>query len=286
MANLAVPTTTTAGRTRALGRLARRGTLGFVLLGLLVLASAIGPLFIPFDPERASPLDIMLPPDATHWFGTNSYGADNFARVIHAGRLDLMIAILSVGGGLLIAMPIGAMLGYSRRWWNSLVMRALDFVQSFPPFILAMALAAVAGPSVTNVILIIGFLNIPIFARLIRSEVLSYRERAFVEAARCTGNSDLRLVVRHILPNALSSAVAQASVNVGWALILTAGLSFVGAGVEPPTPEWGAMISEGAEYMITGEWWIATFPGLALCLAVLSFALVGEAVSAWLDVRR
>ena len=274
------------GRLLVHRRLPRRGTLGFIMLGFLVLASLLGPLAVPFDPERASLLEIMQPPDFTHWFGTNSYGADIFARVLHAGRLDLLIAVVSVGGGLLVAMPIGALLGYSRGWWNALVMRALDFVQSFPPFILAMALAAVAGASVLNVILIIGFLNVPIFARLIRSEVLSYRERAFVEAARCAGNSDLRLVIRHILPNAMSAAVAQASVNIGWALILTAGLSFVGAGVEPPTPEWGAMISEGAEYIITGEWWIATFPGLALCLTVLSFALVGETLSSWLDVRR
>lgn len=275
-----------ADRLAAQRRLPRTGMLGFVMLGFLVLASLVGPFAVPFDPERASLLEIMQPPDSTHWFGTNSYGADIFARVLHAGRLDLLIAIVSVGGGLLVAMPIGALLGYSRGWWNGLVMRALDFVQSFPPFILAMALAAVAGASVLNVILIIGFLNVPIFARLIRSEVLSYRERAFVEAARCAGNSDLRLVIRHILPNAMSAAVAQASVNIGWALILTAGLSFVGAGVAPPTPEWGAMISEGAEYMITGEWWIATFPGLALCLTVLSFALVGETLSSWLDVRR
>lgn len=280
--------TVRAGIGRALGRRRLRGAgiSGFVMLGLLVLMAVVGPFLTPYDPERASLLEIMQPPSVAHWFGTNSYGADILARVIHAARLDLLIAVVSVGGGLLVAMPIGALLGYSRGWWNALVMRALDFVQSFPPFILAMALAAVAGSSVSNVILIIGFLNVPIFARLIRSEVLAYRERSFVEAARCAGNSDLRLVLRHILPNAMSAAVAQASVNIGWALILTAGLSFVGAGVEPPTPEWGAMISEGAEYIITGEWWIATFPGLALCLTVLSFALVGETLSAWLDVRR
>ncbi|MCI0429349.1 MAG: ABC transporter permease [Rhodospirillales bacterium] len=259
---------------------------GLALLALIIGCALFGPILIEFDPERAAPLEIMQPPSAVHWLGTNSYGADVFSRVVHAGRLDLLIGTVSVIGALLIAMPIGALIGYAQGWWNPLVMRVLDFVQSFPPFILAMALATVTGPSVINIILIIGFLNVPIFARLIRSEVLAFKERAFVEAAKCSGNSDLRLVIRHILPNALSSSVAQASVNIGWAMILAAGLSFVGAGVEPPTPEWGAMISEGAQYIITGEWWIAAFPGIALGLSVLSFALVGEAVSAWLNVRK
>jgi peptide/nickel transport system permease protein len=165
-------------------------------------------------------------------------------------------------------------------------MRALDFVQSFPPFILAMALVAVAGTTVINVLVVIGFLNIPIFTRLVRSEVLALRQRGFVEAAKCSGNSNVRLVVLHLLPNAFGAAVAQASANIGWAMLMTAGLSFVGAGIPPPTPEWGAMIAEGAEYMITGEWWIATFPGAALAFSVLSFALIGEVVSKWFDVGK
>ena len=259
---------------------------GLLLMSLIVLCALIGPLFIGYDPTRAAPLEILQPPSADHWLGTNSYGADVFSRVIHAARLDLMIGITSVLGALLIAMPIGALLGFTQGWWNTLTMRAMDFVQSFPPFILAMALAAVTGPSVLNVILIIGLLNVPIFVRLIRAEVLGLRERDFVDAAKCAGNSDSRLVIRHILPNAMSAAVAQASVNIGWAMILTAGLSFVGAGVAPPTPEWGAMISEGAEYIITGEWWIATFPGIALGLSVLAFALVGETVTRALDIRK
>lgn len=258
---------------------------GLGLLTFILVCALLGPFLVAYNPERASPLEIMQPPSSAHWLGTNSYGADVLARVIYAARLDLLIGISSVLGALLLAMPIGALLGYAQGWWNTAVMRVLDFVQSFPPFILAMALAAVTGANVLNVILIIGFLNVPIFARLVRSEVLAFRERAFVEAAKCCGNSDLRLVIRHIMPNALSATVAQASVNIGWALILAAGLSFVGAGVDPPTPEWGAMISEGAQYIITGEWWIAVFPGVALGLSVLSFALIGEAVSAWLDVR-
>ena len=146
-----------------LARSVPTGAFGFILLTVLIFGALLGPLFITYDPEKADLLKIMLPPSAEHWFGTNSYGADVFARVIYGARLDLLIAMVSVFGGLAVAMPIGALLGYAQGWWNALVMRALDFVQSFPPFVLAMALATVIGASATNVILIIGFLTVPDF---------------------------------------------------------------------------------------------------------------------------
>jgi peptide/nickel transport system permease protein len=148
-----------------------------------------------------------------------------------------------------------------------------------------MALVTVSGPSTRNVILVLGLLNIPIFVRLVRAEVLSLRERSFVEAARSLGNTTPQIIRKHVLPNALTSSIGQASVNVGWALLVTAGLGFVGAGVQPPTPEWGVMIGEGARNMITGEWWISVFPGLALGIAVFAFALAGDALSRMLDVK-
>ena len=193
---------------------------------------------------------------------------------------------MSVAIAFVIAVPLGAAIGYSHHWLASGTMRVIDFLQSFPVFILAMAIVAVTGQSVANVIFVIAILNIPVFVRLVRTEVLSVRERTFVEAARCAGNSDLRLVLRHILPNAAGPAISQASVNVGWALLLVAGVSFVGAGVPPPTAEWGVMIGEGARNMITGEWWVSVFPGIALGIAVLAFALAGESVRSLLDVRQ
>jgi peptide/nickel transport system permease protein len=258
---------------------------GFVPLMILALIALVGPPFVPYDPERADPRSTLLPPGPDHWFGTNSYGADVFSRVIYAARLDLFIAFVSVAISFAIAVPLGAAIGYSRRWLGGGLMRGMDFLQSFPVFILAMAIVAVTGQSVTNVVLVIAVLNVPIFVRLMRTEVLALRERTFVEAARGAGNSDLRLVFRHILPNAAGPALSQASVNVGWALLLVAGVSFVGAGVPPPTAEWGVMIGEGARNMITGEWWISVFPGIALGIAVLAFALAGDALRSLLDVR-
>lgn len=266
----------------------RRGVaafLGFGLLLIVLFIASVGPLLTSYDPVRAAPLKALLPPSSEHWFGTNSWGGDVYSRVVFAARLDLFIGFVSVGLGFIIGTPIGAAAGYYRGWTSTVTMRGMDFIQSFPVFILAMALVAVRGPSTFNVILVIALLNIPIFVRLVRTEVLSLRERLFVEAARSVGNTDARLVIRHILPNALGPSIAQASANVGWALLLTAGLGFVGAGVRPPTAEWGTMIGEGAQSMITGQWWISLFPGLALGVTVLAFALAGDALRGLLDVR-
>lgn len=258
---------------------------GFGLLGVVVVVAIVGPMLTTYDPVAANPVEALQPPSSAHWLGTNAYGGDILSRVVWAARLDLFIGFTSVALAFVIATPIGALVGYSRRWWAAATMRVMDFIQSFPLFILAMAIVAVRGPGTFNVILVITLLNIPVFVRLVRAEVLSLRERPFVEAARAVGNTDRRLVLRHVLPNAMSSSIAQASANIGWALLLTAGLSFVGAGIRPPTAEWGTMIGEGAENIITGQWWISVFPGLALGIAVLGFALAGDAVRGLLDIR-
>jgi len=267
-----------------------RSLRGAGLIGLLpmiawLLIAICAPLLTEYSPTRSDWESALLPPSAEHWFGTNNTGADVFARVIYGARLDLFIGILSVGAAFMVAVPVGAVAGYFRSWWSGAIMRSMDFLQSFPIFVLAMAFVAVLGPRISNVIIILGILNIPIFVRLTRSEVLVLREATFIEAARCVGNSNLRLIVVHILPNALGPALAQVSINIGWALLLTAGLSFVGAGLQPPAPEWGLQISEGADNIISGQWWISAFPGLALGLCVLSFALAGDVIRRALDVR-
>jgi peptide/nickel transport system permease protein len=159
-----------------------------------------------------------------------------------------------------------------------LVLRLADLLQAFPVFVLAMALVAVAGPSVRNVIIVVGLLNAPIYVRLVRSEVLTFRERPVIEAAKCVGNSNLAILGHYLLPNNLESALVQASANVGMAILLTASLSFIGAGVPVPTPEWGSMVGIGAPMMITGEWWAAFFPGVAIGLCVFGFALFSDAI--------
>lgn len=264
----------------------RQAALKSALLAAILVLAIVGPFLTPYEPERAAPLQALQAPSSEHWFGTNSYGGDVFTRVIYAARLDLFIGFVSIAISFAIAAPLGAAVGYSRSRWSGLTMRIMDFIQSFPVFILAMALVTVTGPSITNVIVVLMILNVPIFVRLVRAEVLGIRERSFVEAGRCVGNSTVQLVSKYVLPNSLSSALGQASVQVGWALLLTAGLGFVGAGIQPPTAEWGVMIGEGARNMITGEWWISLFPGLALGLTVLGFALVGDALSNLLDVKQ
>lgn len=268
------------GATSTLGRRDESGSLGqLVPLGCLVAIAVIGPAVAQFDPEATS-TSILVGPGAQHWLGTDDTGSDVFSRLIAATRLDLVIGLTSVAGAFIAGVVLGALVGYSRSWWPPAVMWLMDFLQSFPVFIFALALVAVRGQALSTIILVIAFVNLPIFVRLVRSEVLGLRDRAFVDAARCAGCSDLRIAILHILPNALTPAVSQASVNVGWALLLTAGLTFVGAGVQPPTPEWGGMIANGAQYMITGQWWMSFFPGAALGIAVLAFALAGDFLKA------
>jgi peptide/nickel transport system permease protein len=259
------------------GRLSTIASLS--LIGIELALAVFGPALASYDPELANPTTALLPPSPEHWFGTNSYGADVFSRTLAAARLDLLIGFFSVGIALVISLPLGAWIGYSRGWTAAIATRILEFIQAFPPFIIAMALVGVAGPSATNVIVVLALLNLPIFGRLVRAETIGLRDGPLVEAERSIGSSQSRIVLLHLLPNAMSSAVAQVSVSIGWALLLTAGLSFVGAGVQAPTAEWGLMISEGAPFMLTGEWWVSLFPGLALGLAVLAFSLAGRVVS-------
>lgn len=259
-----------------------------IVLAVLVLV-IIGPYIAPFDPEKASFRDALQPPSSTHIFGTDSAGMDILSRVITAARLDVIIGVTATAISFAFGVPLGVLAGLYggrrgiRSWAGEGLMRILDIIQSFPVFIFAMALVATSGTSTRNVIAAVAFVNIPIFVRLVRAEVLSVRERPFVEAAICSGNPDLRIASLHILPNSLASVLTQASVTVGWAIILTAGLSFVGAGVSTPTPEWGSMISIGARDMVTGQWWPSLFPGLALGVTVFGFAVVGDFARVLMD---
>lgn len=258
---------------------------GTIVILLFVLAAILAPLIAPYDPETPT-AEFRSPPSLAHWFGTDATGLDVFSRVIYAARIDLFVGITGTLLSMVVGVLTGLLVGYYRGWAPQLVMRVADLLQAFPPFVLAMALVAIAGPKLQNVILVIGFLNAPVFLRLVRSEVLSFRERPVMEAARCVGNRDYRLLRYYLAPNTLEAALVQASVNVGWAIMLTAGLSFIGAGIPVPTPEWGSMVSIGAPMMITGEWWAAFFPGIAIAMCVLSFAAVGEAVRILVNPER
>ena len=263
--------------------------LGLVIVALTLFLAAFGPLIGPYHPERALVGEGLLPPSFHHWMGTDVAGMDIFSRVIAAPRIDLTIALVSSLVAFVLGVALGVVSGFFSgaaglgRFVSEAIMRAADILQAFPIFIFALALVGFRGPSVTNVVAALAFLNIPYFLRVTRGSVLQVRERPFVEAARCAGNSELRVAFVHVMPNALTPALANISPGIGFAILLTAALSFVGAGVPKPTPEWGSMISIGAPDMMTGQWWTAFFPGLALGITVLGYALVGDGLRAWLD---
>jgi peptide/nickel transport system permease protein len=257
---------------------------------IILILTAIGPLIAPYPTETANAAQRLQPPNTTHWLGTDENGIDIFSRILAAPRTDVLIAVIATALSVAIGAPLGVLTGYfegARRRIASLasegLLRLLDVVQAFPVFILAMVLVAIRGASLTNIVAAVAFVNMPVFLRLVRSEILSLRERPYAEAARALGNSDLRIGFRHLLPNALPPILVQVSVTVGFAILLTAGLSFVGAGVAPPTPELGAMIASGAKSLIIGQWWPSLFPGIALGLMVFTFAVAGETLGRLLE---
>ena len=260
-------------------------SVGLFLVLICVMLMFFGHILAPYDPELATP-DFLEPPSARHWLGTDRLGLDIFSRIITAPRIDLTIGIVATTIAALIGTPFGVISGYIHGWLGNTVARAFDILQCLPAFIVAMCLVAFSGPSVVNVIIVLALLISPIFVRLVRSKTYTVMQRTFVESAVCLGNSKWRIVFRHLLPNCLEPVLVQFPVNVGWAILMTASLSFIGAGVRPPTPEWGSMISIGAPLLITGEWWVALFPGMAIGLCVLGLALVGGALEILLDPTR
>jgi len=259
---------------------------GAVIVAVALLLAMIGPLIAPYDPTTAIPGDQLQPPSLRHLMGTDGNGMDVFSRVIASPRTDLTIAILGTLGAIAVGIPLGLVAGYYRGFLSELLMRVSDIVQSFPVFILGMALVVVTGQEIRNVVYVVAIVNCPIYVRLVRGQVLFLRERPFIEAARVLGARDSWLIREHIFPNAIGPVVANASITIGWAILLTAGLSFIGAGVRVPTPEWGSMIAVGAKNIYTGEWWPSVFPGVALALTVLGFALLGEAMVQMTDSTR
>jgi len=259
--------------------------LGVIIILTYLLLAIFAPLITPYDPITPT-AEFRSPPSPEHWFGTDPSGLDVFSRVISAPRVDLVVGVSGTLISMVIGITLGLIVGYFRGWYITLILRIADLLQAFPVFVLAMALVAIAGPSIRNVIIVIGILNVPVYIRLVRSEVINFRERTVTEAAICIGNSNARILRRYMFPNNIEAALVQASVNVGWAILLTASLSFIGAGVPVPTPEWGSMVAIGAKMMITGQWWASLFPGLAIGLCVFGFALVGDAVRVLVNPER
>ncbi len=260
--------------------------LAFALFVLIALCALIGPYVVPHDPLASETTVALKPPSFSHWFGTDQLGRDIFSRVIVATRLDFVIAISSVA--LVFAMGgfAGIAAGYFGGWTDRIVSRLADTIMAFPLFVLAMGIVAALGNTVTNIVLATAIINFPLYARVARAEANVRREAGFVQAARLSGNGEFRILLMHILPNIMPIMMVQISLTMGYAILNAAGLSFIGLGVRPPTPEWGIMVAEGAGNIISGEWWIALFPGAALMLAVFCFNLLGDGLRDLVDPQR
>ena len=258
----------------------------FVLFSLFVLVAIFGPWIAPFDPLDSSAGPPLTPPTLQNWFGTDSFGRDIFSRVLVATQLDFGIALSAVLMSFLIGSAIGCAAGFWGGWLDVVSVRIADTIMAFPLFVLAMGIVAALGNTVANVIYATALINLPFYMRVARAESNVRREAGFVEAARLAGNSDVRILALHVFPNILPPMMVQISLNMGWAILNAAGLSFIGLGVRPPEAEWGIMVAEGATYIISGEWWVALFPGAVLMLAVFCFNLLGDGLRDLIDPRR
>ncbi len=258
----------------------------FALFLFFLLCATIGPYVVPFDPLTTNTQSALQPPSLRHFFGTDHLGRDIFSRVVVAARLDLFIAIASVALVFAMGGVAGIAAGFFGGWTDKIVGRISDTIMAFPLFVLAMGIVAALGNTVTNIVIATAVINFPLYARLARSEANVRKEAGFVHAARLAGNSELRILFGHILPNIMPIMMVQISLTMGYAILNAAGLSFIGLGVRPPTPEWGIMVAEGASYIVSGEWWIALFPGLTLMLAVFCFNLLGDGLRDIVDPLR
>jgi len=262
-------------------------TLGaFALFTAFVLLAVFGSFIAPYDPLATDTARAMQPPSLSHWFGTDSLGRDILSRIIVATRLDFGIAVAAVALSFVFGIALGLAAGFFGGWWDRVVTRLSDTIMAFPLFVLAMGIVAALGNTIANIVLATAIINLPFYIRVARAEANVRRNAGWVEAARLSGNSDWRILAFHLFPNALPPAMVQLSLNMGWAILNAAGLSFIGLGVRPPEAEWGILVAEGAQFIVSGEWWVSLVPGAALMLAVFTFNLLGDAMRDVFDPRR
>lgn len=251
---------------------------GMLILAVVLFVVTAGPALTPYDPLKTNPAIKLQPPLMAHPMGTDNFGRDILSRVIHGARLDLLIAFSVVAIALGIGSMVGTLSGYYGGLVDDVVMRVTDVLFAFPSFILAMAITAMLGNTTFNVIIAIAVAYIPYFIRLSRGEILKARELDYADAARCVGNPDWRIMYVHLLPNCLTPSLVQATLCLGWAILDASGLAFLGLGIRPPTPEWGVLVSEGAQNIISGHWWTSVFPGAVIVFTALGFNLVSDSL--------
>jgi peptide/nickel transport system permease protein len=259
---------------------------GLVVMLLLYALTLLTPLIAPYDPTAQGDIVLTryLHPSLTHLMGTDKFGRDIFTRVLYGARISLTIGFIAVGLGVLVGAAVGSVAGYFGKWTDTVLMRFTDMMLSFPRLILLIVVIALFEPSIWLVVIVLGLTGWMSVARIVRGEVLSLREREFIQAAKVLGMSDTRIILRHILPNTLAPVIVYATLGIGNTILVEASLSFLGLGVQPPTPSWGNMINDGRDALLTA-WWISTFPGLAIVLTVTAFNLLGDGLRDAMDPR-
>jgi peptide/nickel transport system permease protein len=260
----------------------RSAVAGMALIALVLLVAVVGPSLAPCDPLKPAPLERLQGSSEKHWFGTDSLGRDIFSRVIYGARISILIGLISVSISLVPGTVLGLMAGYFGGRLDSLIMRLMDMLLAFPAILLAIFITAILEPNLTNTMIAVGIVYIPHYARIVRSSVLSLKEQLFVQAIGHLGGSHFRILARHILPNAMPPIIVYATLCMGTAVLQAAALGFLGLGAQPPQPEWGAMLSEGRQYIQIAPH-VAAFPGAAILVLVLGFNLFGDGLRDALD---
>lgn len=258
--------------------------IGTGIIILLLLSAVFAPWVTPYDPNKQN-LNVMLaPPTWQHPLGTDQYGRDMAARILFGTRYALVIGVAVVAIHFVVGVSLGLLAGYYGGWIESIIMRFVDVLLAIPSVVLAVTIAGFLGGGIQNVIIAVGAIGWRAYARLVRAEVLAAKQRSFVESARAIGCSNLRIILRHIMPYTLAPVIAYTSLGIATAILWAAALSFLGLGAQPPTPEWGAMLADGREFMEDG-WWVATFPGIAIMITVIGFNFFGDAMRNALDPK-
>jgi peptide/nickel transport system permease protein len=262
----------------------RGAVVALVILVLIIASAVLAPLLPLASPIQVDAPHALYSPGTPYLFGSDQYGRDVFSRVVYGGRISLLVGPIAVIIALVPGVAVGLVAGYYANWLDTVLMRIIDVMLAFPGVLLALGIVAVLGPSLTSLMIAVGISTIPTYARLTRASVLAARENLYVDAARVVGASDLSILLRHMLPNVVAPIIVISTLGVGAAILVAATLSFLGLGSQPPTPEWGRMLSEGRQYL-REQWWIATFPGLAIMLTVLALNVLGDGLRDVLDPR-
>jgi ABC-type dipeptide/oligopeptide/nickel transport system permease subunit len=262
----------------------RMALIGLLIISIFVLCAALAPWIAPYDPTRASLRHALQKPSSESPLGRDELGRDMLSRIIYGARISLSIGLISVSIGAVIGIPIGAISGYYGGKTDLIVQRLIDIMLAFPGMLLAIVVVSTLGVGLRNVMIAVGIVSIPIYVRLVRGSVLSIKEQEYISAAKALGSGDLRIIFRHILPNCLGPIIVQSTLQIATAILWAAGLGFLGLGAQPPTPEWGTMLSKGRVYIRVAPH-VTTFPGLAIVLSVLGFNLLGDGLRDALDPR-